>query len=97
VTPPATITILGFAFTVALEDAHDFELAGLIEHNRQRIRVKHNLAPDETRETLLHEVIHGVASAAAVDLSERKVRALSRVLYATLRENPELVTYLTEP
>jgi len=97
VTPPATITILGFTFTVTLEDAHDFNLAGQIDHNRQCIRVKHNLAPDETRETLLHEVVHGIDDAIGTKLSERKVAALSRALYATLRENPELVTYLTEP
>jgi len=93
---PSRIRILGFTFAVTQEDAHDFNHAGEIDHIRQRIRIKPNRAPDETRETLLHEVIHGIAYASAVDLSERKVRALTRALYSVLRDNPDLVAYLTQ-
>lgn len=92
---PTPIRILGFTFAVTQEDGRDFNHAGEIDHNLQRIRIKPNRAPDETRETLLHEVIHGIAYASAVDLSERKVRALTRALYAVLRENPDLVAFLT--
>lgn len=94
--PPTEITILGYTFAVILEDARDFSSAGEIDHNLQQIRIKPNRAPDETRETLLHEVIHGIGHATAVDLAEREVRAFARALYATLKDNPRLVAYLAQ-
>ena len=91
---PDTVHIAGFQFRVTEEPNSDFRLAGEISHQKQRIRISTDLAPDETRETLLHEVLHGVDHAIGTKLSERKVAVLSRALYATLRENPVLVAYL---
>lgn len=93
---PTSIRVLGYTFTVRPEDSEDFaeHFNGEIVHSKQEIRVVASLGPDIARETLLHEVIHGIERATATDLSEEQVRAFSRGLYAVMRDNPKLVEWL---
>lgn len=63
------------------------------------------IGDDYQRSTLLHEVLHQCLAVMACDLDtefggapieERAVSALELSLYQTLRENPDLIAYLTE-
>lgn len=94
---PTTVRILGFAFTVTEEDSKHFTGThdGSIEYGPQVITVAADVQGDRAREVLVHEVLHGVANATDIELTEHQVTALSRGLYAVVRDNPDLVRYLT--
>lgn len=62
-----------------------------------RISIRENLAPDEERETLLHEVMHAVECQQNLRVSEKVIRQLSIGIYEALKNNPELVAYLLGP
>jgi hypothetical protein len=81
-------------------------LSGFSEHHRQRIVLREDNVPDYQAETLLHEILHqclrvcGVnpdsdAKAGVADVEERTVSSMSGPLLAALRDNPDLVAYLT--
>lgn len=112
--PPASVVIAGHPIAIEVVDdpgeALARDLAGHtigmidIERGRMRIRGGGEQSPTNTREVVLHEVIHGVLSCAYLDaqkdvfrnerMGERVVEALGTGLLDTLRRNPELVAYL---
>lgn len=59
----------------------------------------HAVGEDYRRSTLLHEILHQCIAVAGADIpedvEERAVRAIEGPLYQTLRENPDLLAYLT--
>ncbi len=67
----------------------------------QRIEITEDLAHDQERDTVLHEVIHaiirvhGLHRATYVE-EERLVAGLTPVLLNVLRSNPDLTKYLLE-
>jgi len=94
---PDSVRILGVKYPVATETNTDFTgtANGHIDGDAQAIRIADGLGPDKGRETLLHEVIHGTSFAMCSDLTEHQVRSMANGLYAVLRDNPDLVPYLT--
>lgn len=95
---PANIRILGLSYPVAMESNEHFvnHANGIINCDEQFIRIADTLGPDKEKETLLHEVIHGVSFAMCSDLSEHQVRSMANGLYSVLKDNPKLVKYLLE-
>lgn len=87
---------------------HDFEIVevpeghpqlenswGSFNHDEQTIYIQTGLAPTVARETLFHEILHGVDSMVVSDgLEERDIFRLSVVLYATLVDNPIIRSHL---
>lgn len=69
---------------------------GLIEYMPLKISIGAGMAADEARESLLHEVIHGIAYQGGLKVKEKTVRQLSIGLYEVLKNNPKLVSYLLE-
>lgn len=49
---------------------------------------------DQLKDTILHEVLHGVDFAGQIGLKEKQVAAFATLLLAVFRENPELVKWL---
>ena len=94
---PDTVQILGMTYPVRTEPNEHFvnNANGKIDGDAQYILIADALGPDKDRETLLHEVIHGISFAMCSDLTEHQVRSMANGLYAVLRNNPALVTYLT--
>lgn len=94
---PNRVRIVGFDFDVVTEDSDDFtrEYMGQLEPARLRIRVGAHLGPLQQRETLLHEVLHGVDMAVGADLTEQQISTISRGLFAVIRDNPDFATFLT--
>jgi hypothetical protein len=68
---------------------------------KARIRISEGMAPDETQNTLLHEVLHAVIKVANLrfpaDLEELAVTVLSNVLLQVLHDNPGLTKAIVEP
>ena len=82
-------------FRGADEDAGDCDSDGLT------IRINTlELADGNHRDTLLHEVVHAVLFERAVNLTTKQeedvARNLGTGLLAVLRDNPELIEYLTD-
>ncbi len=87
------------------------DYAAYSQHSTQRIVLGtrhngHDFGPDYRVENLLHEVLHCCLSVAdckpdrdakadVEDVEERTVAAMAGVLLATLRDNPDLVRWLT--
>lgn len=67
---------------------------GLMEFKPLRISIGKGMAPDEERESLLHEVMHAVEWQQGLTLKEEQVRQLSVGVFETLRNNKKLVEYL---
>jgi hypothetical protein len=115
-TLPGSIVIAGHTFAIEVVDDSGAALSrnqkphaiGILDEGRGRIAIRGNgeLSDDQTRDTLLHEIIHGVLTLAYLDeesdvfrtgrQSERVVEALATHLLDTLRRNPELVRYLMD-
>jgi hypothetical protein len=88
--------------------AHDFEVVeveeghpqlenswGSFNHDEQVIYIQEGLAPTVAKETLFHEILHGVDNMVVSDgLDERDIFRLSVVMYATLLDNPRILSYL---
>jgi len=93
-----TVHILGCDFgVIAVPDGHPKveECWGSFQHDEQKIYIQTGLAEGITKETLFHEIIHAVDSMVVSDgLTEHEIFRLSVVLYATLRDNPQLLKYL---
>lgn len=67
---------------------------GLYEQLPLTISIADGMAPDEERETVLHEVFHAADWQANTKLKEKQVRQLSIFVFELLRANPKLVEYL---
>lgn len=90
---PETVVVLGKRHAIQW----DVELGrdcGDIHFTRNEVRIAKDLAPDEERETLQHELIHGLDYAIGIGLSEAKTRALSAAWFALIAANPGLAEYL---
>lgn len=59
------------------------------------LRGPDELSEDLAMETLLHEVLHGVAAVHKLSLSEKDVRRLAPALQYVLQRNPLLVEAIT--
>ena len=86
-------------------DLHDKEsgdskwqpLFGQIEYGTGEMRISDTLPPGQRRVTTLHEVIHGVLVNAGIDdHNEVLISALAHGLVQVLRDNPALVSMITE-
>lgn len=98
-TKPKTIRVLGKEYRVewdAVIDNPDPEAITTGDNLQPilRIRIHKGLALDEERETLIHELVHAVENQLDLPMSEKTVRRLSVGLYALLRDNPKLRSYL---
>lgn len=76
-------------------------LFGQTDHNACTIIIDGRLAECQKRDTVLHEVTHvivatvGLADEWGVDREEAVVRRMTPMLLSVLRDNPDLVAYLT--
>jgi hypothetical protein len=100
---PNTITISAHVYTVTVKKLRH-SLAGHIHYRKGAISIYPGMPVSRERETLLHEVLHGVIQAVGSkyalaengDECEALIRAISPTLLDTLRRNPRLVRYLLE-
>ena len=104
---PASVRLLGQSFAIELVDrddavlggaAVDMERVGTVHITKQRISIAKDMASDQERDTVLHEVLHALIR--VINLmpkeqeEERIVVALAPLILDALRRNPNLVEYL---
>ena len=80
-----------------LSQAAGMQLSGNFDPRYLTITVDPNQAPSQVRETLLHELLHACSQEAGMDETqeEQTVNAQAPRLLAALRDNPDLVAWLT--
>lgn len=96
---PALIQIGPYLYSVELVEFEDPSRLGDIRYGQERIRISRDSAPNQQRDSLLHEVIHGcfqVSGCSEQDWNEQATSVLTTVLLDTLRRNPALVDYLMD-
>lgn len=96
---PTKLHIGGITYRVELEsgelrDESDHKLCGEIDYQAALIRVKRDMAPSRIIQTLMHEIVHGIANASCMYPSEEDVDRVASGIIAVLRENPELYELL---
>lgn len=74
-------------------DKHE-SLAGQINYYDSVIKIDSGLDKDHKKETLLHEIIHGVEDFMNLDLEENEVQQLGRGLMMVIKDNPRLLEVL---
>ena len=89
-----SVRVLGKVYSVLW--GHKFDEMILGDHCQKslQVRIGSGMAPDEERETLMHELTHAVENQLGLDLKEEQVRQLSVGMFAVFRDNPKLVSYM---
>ena len=63
---------------------------GQIEYEEQTIKVDKNISEDMKKETLIHEIIHGILEKLGyteLNEDEQKVHSIASTMYLVLKEN----------
>lgn len=95
--PPARLKVGHLTYRVALVAGMPDDIYADVDHDTLEIRVRPDLAPGQTAEKLLHEILHGCYDSWKIGPrwgEERTVTALAPALCAVLRDNPALVKWL---
>ena len=97
---PERIDICGYPYRIELTETASFHngkfIDGAIAYHDLTIEIAAKQQPAFERATVMHEVLHGIAKHTGTKLTEYQIEALSYSLVRLLRDNPDLVTYLTE-
>lgn len=100
---PASLRIIGQTYAVSFMDEFTADAAdalGLIDHTKLRIQIRAGMPTEKTLECLIHEAAHGITYAMHSDETEDDAEAIvdrfGRGFMALLRDNPELLQYITE-
>lgn len=102
-TPPKTIRVGPYTFTIKVfPEIIETGAYGDTHVSKTAIRYSPELSPAMERATILHEVLHATAHSVGIDDTvelnqETLIQRIDGALLAVLRDNPDLLTYLTEP
>src|SRR5258708_5329094 len=96
---PASVQIGPFSYTVEGKKPRRDEHVGSITYRKGEIRLRPGMPISRTRETLLHEVCHGLIQLVGHEFAleekgdecEAFVKAFAPALLDTMRRNPALV------
>jgi len=96
---PSYIQVGPYRYKVVLLAKDMNDLYGETDSRNQMIRLHPEQARDSMADTLLHEVMHAIWACSGMHegrvTEEQAVRGLTTWLLLVLRDNPELVEYLT--
>lgn len=101
---PTTVDICGVPYTIRIVPEYlDSSNIGLTLFAKQEIQIFDGAKEDARKKTLLHEIVHAIiyeggcyGDIAEVKADEGAVQGIANGFYSVLRNNPQLVTYLTE-
>lgn len=79
-----------------LEEYDLEEASGLFHDPFGVIYVKPEMSVQRQKITLLHEAVHAMALCHGIDLKEIEVEALANALYDFIRQNPEIIKYISK-
>jgi len=93
---PSIIRIVGKNYCAMFVDSVDSnDSNGEHDMQKQEIKVKNSIHPELQRDTLLHEILHAIDEQLDMRLKHRQVHALAVAIMQVLRENDDLVGFLT--
>lgn len=96
--PPASIKVGPITYDIRLLDGlldGERNIFGSITFRTETIDVESDMAPDEQRQTVLHEMVHIMLTHIGQrNHDEVLVDGLSYALFDVIRSNPELITYI---
>jgi hypothetical protein len=103
-TLPNNVRIAGFDYQIKYEDAKGMpemglqfgqELCGCIQQKEQHIVINNEYTVDRQKETILHEIVHGIVSSYNVPVTEKQhedvVTGISSGLFQVLNDNPDII------
>jgi hypothetical protein len=93
--PFKQLSVIGKRIRI-LWDATLVDNYGEYDLEKNLISIAVGLPHDEARDTLLHELTHAVEKQLNCHIPEDKLRLIVTGLYAVMKDNPRLVTYLFE-
>ena len=91
------LTFGGQRYSVRLKDGlkqRGKSLLGLCVYEKNEILLNPDQGLDSLKSTLLHEALHAGANALDWDAHEATIIKMEKVVYALIRENPNLVRWL---
>lgn len=91
------VDILGKRFSVQWSQPEGGKDFGQCDSTKCVINVDPNCHRDQQRDTLIHEVMHGIDHEMDTGMREKQVRLLATGWYHFMRANPEVVKWLMEP
>ena len=99
---PTSIRIAGRTWKVRRKSAAQMgESAGLCHYGKAELDVLHRQPPFDSRDTLLHEVLHAILMRhgfeRTVEVEEAFVNPIATELIGVLQDNPEFAQWLSEP
>lgn len=103
--PPEFVQIGPFRYVVSMDETAALKCAhesnsnwvfGAVRHKDLEIVLAPDQAKGQLRDTLLHEVLHGIiyVTGGITEGEEKIVKQLTATLLDTLRRNPDLVWFL---
>ena len=78
----------------ACSDTEDWN--GVCRYNALQIRINDSMSDRRQGSTLVHEVLHAICDERAVKLTEEQVETLANGMTQVLRDNPDLVEFVTK-
>lgn len=88
------LSILGSRFTVKFTE--DISEYGHYNYDRRTIAINSSHLLEVQQDTLGHEIVHAIEDIHKLDLGEEVVDKLGVSLVKVLRDNPQLVEFLTK-
>lgn len=93
---PTSVRLTGRRFKINWIDNDEFHehFMGRYIESKAEIQISVNCGPDAVKATVIHEIVHDLDRQAGTGLDERGVNAIAILLFAVLRDNPELVNWI---
>ncbi len=90
---PKRIKIIGKYYKVIPTDQGDY---GICNPETCEIHLRSNQDPQQKKDTLLHEVIHGIDDAMQLNMTEEQVFGMAGGIYAVLHDNKHFAKWIME-
>lgn len=99
-TPPKFVRLAGRTFKLNISKARfgprDVVHFGLYQPIEGVVNINGNMILDQQKATVVHECLHDFDMNSNYDLGEKRVNTLAALIYAWMRDNPELVRWLIQ-
>jgi hypothetical protein len=76
-------------------DAAMAEALGYYDDGEMIIVLRKDVAREQQQHVLWHEIFHACENAAHLELDEDTVERMARMTYAVIRENPDVIAWVT--